>query len=737
MTDRSPPRRPPRRPRALGEELRHGWDGLSARLAPLTARLQLIIATLRLWLRAERALAPRLGRVAARGAAKAGRRAADRSRAAASRIRQGLRTAAVIAAAWLILAVDRLHRTVRGPAVRRLASGSVLASAIVSLAALVTLAVAYAGAQVPPAAGALPTVVVDAEGRELGSLRAQAHDPVAVDELPAHVVHAVLAAEDRTFRRHRGISIRGSLRALWANLTAGTVEQGGSTITQQYVGLLTGELRPGLSKKVEEALISLKLERQLDKDTILQRYLDTIYWGRGAYGIGAAARTYFGVPATQLDVNQAATLAAMIAQPEQLDPAGAPHTLNVRRVSTLRGMAAKGWLRAAAADDAIAAGVPSAFGGNAVAHDVGPYYLDAVREQLAAELGEDAPFTGYRVEVEMDLDLQRLADQVIADHLDGRADSGALVAIDPRDGGVRAMVGGPDYVRQPLNTAVESRRPAGSAFKPFTLAAFVEAGYAPSSRFRAPREIDVEVPGPDVTVTNYGRAGYGVQTVREATTTSTNTVYMQMVATVGPEAVVDVARRAGIRSELPAVPTITLGVGSISPLELATGYATMAGGGVLTEPRLIRQVVAHDGTVVRRDEPRHTRAMGVRTAQVVTDVLTRVVESGTGKAADLNRPAAGKTGTTDEHRDAWFAGYVPELVTVVWYGNLDNTPMDRMTGGALPAETWAAFMSAALDGQPTDDFPTPELTGLRTIDRVQRETKNAPSRTAGRPRGDG
>ncbi|MDP9021176.1 MAG: transglycosylase domain-containing protein, partial [Actinomycetota bacterium] len=665
------------------------------------------------------------------------RHAAARSRAAASRTRQGLRTATVIAAAWLVLAADRVHRSVRGPTVRRLASGSTLASAVVSVAALGTLAVAYAGAHVPPAAGALPTVVVDVEGRELGSLRAQAHDPVAVDELPAHVVHAVLAAEDRSFRRHHGISIRGSLRALWANLTAGTVEQGGSTITQQYVGLLTGQLRPGWREKVEEALISLKLERQLDKDTILQRYLNTVYWGRGAYGIGAAARTYFGVPATQLDVNQAATLAAMIAQPEQLDPARVPHTLNVRRVSTLRGMSAQGWLPAAAADDAIAAGVPGALRGNAVAHDVGPYYLDAVREQLAAQLGEDAPFTGYQVQVEMDLELQRLAEQVVADHLDAQADSGALVAIDPRDGGVRAMVGGPDYARQPLNTAVQSRRPAGSAFKPFTLAAFVEAGYAPSSRFRAPREIDVEVPGPDVTVANYARSSYGVQTVREATTTSTNTVYMQMVATVGPEAVVDVARRAGIRSELPAVPTIALGVGDVSPLELATGYATLAGGGVLTEPRLIRQVVAHDGTVVRRDQPRHTRAMEVRTAQVVTDVLTRVMESGTGKAADIDRPAAGKTGTTNAHRDAWFAGYVPELVTVVWYGNLDNSPMDRMTGGALPAETWAAFMSAALDGQPTGDFPTPDLTGLRSIDRMPRETeRNTPRQTAQRPSGD-
>ncbi|HEX2028642.1 MAG TPA: transglycosylase domain-containing protein, partial [Nitriliruptorales bacterium] len=705
---------------AVVEELRRARDEFGRRLRPLLVR----VGRARAW----------------RGLRQSPSATGRRMQA----LRPRLRALVVVSLAWALLVsaqLMRLDRSVATPALRlggAAASGAVrtaravgsatarlgsrrpirvVAGTVVALlaAGVVAFAVAYARTTVPPEVAARPTVVVDADGRELGTLRAQAYRPVEVARLPPHVVHAVLATEDRSFYDHTGVSLAGVVRAAWANLTSGEVRQGGSTITQQYVGVLTGTPSPGYRGKMHETLIALKLERRMSKQEILQRYLNVIYWGRGAYGLGAAATTYFGVPATDLDVNQAATLAAMIAQPEELDPVEAPEALDERRTYTLRGMTEEGWLPAHEAERLVAAGVQATLPGQAVAHDVGAYYLDAVRDHLTAELGEDALLTGYRVTVEMDRDLQALAERTLADRLAGQPFTGALVAIDPRDGGVRALVGGRDYQQQELNAAVEARRQPGSAFKPFTLATFVEKGFSPDSRFDAPAEIEVEVPGEDVEVANYGGDSHGVQTVEEATWTSTNTVYMQLLREVGPAPVIDLAHRAGIASELPEVPTIALGTGVVTPFELATAYATFAGGGVQTQPRLIREVTDHAGRIVLRAEPQHHPAIATRVAQVVTDVLTGVVQRGTGETADIGRPVAGKTGTTDEHRDAWFAGYVAELATVVWYGKLDNSPMDGMTGGRLPAETWAAFMAPALQDVPVSGFPRPDLSGLKVL----------------------
>lgn len=547
----------------------------------------------------------------------------------------------------------------------------------------------------------------DAQGDRVGALQSEPRELVETDRLPRHVIHAVLAAEDRRFFDHPGVSPAGSVRAGWVNLTAGELRQGGSTITQQYVGAVVFAGRPSVWAKLREAVLAVKLEQKLSKREILARYLNTIYWGRGVHGLQAAAKTYFHVPAHRLSVNQAATLAGMIARPGALDPVKSPDAADARRRYTLDGMAAEGWLGNRRARQLIGRGLPPVKHGTVAIPDVGGYYLEAAREQAAELLGPGAFDHGYVIQLEMDADMQYLAEQLMRRRVAGQPYSGALVAVDPRNGGVRALVGGPGTATQPLNTATRANRQPGSAFKAFTLAAAVERGYSPGSPLPAPSE--VRIPGADGghTISNFGHASPGVQTVREATASSTNTAFAQLVEQVGPEAVVEAAHRAGITSQLPAVPTITLGTGSVTPLEMAGSFATFAADGVRHRPRLIARVTTPDGRTVIDPGPHGHRAFAPQVARTVTDMLTEVIDDGTGTAAQLDRQAAGKTGTTDDYRDAWFVGYVPQLTAAVWLGRLDNGPMGSITGGDAPAAIWQEFMEQALTGLPPRGFPEP------------------------------
>lgn len=579
------------------------------------------------------------------------------------------------------------------------------------------------------------TTVVDRNGNRVGTLSAHpSRRDVALADLPDHVPAAVLAAEDRGFYQHAGISPRGILRALATNVAAGEIEQGGSTITQQYIKNAALSRERTAVRKLKEAVLAVKLEQAYSKDQILEFYLNTIYLGRGTYGIDAAARTYFARPAAQLTVNEAATLAGLIRAPERFDPAEDPGAANIRRVYTLNGMVERGTLTRQQAQQLKAAGLPETTARPA-AYGANTYYLDAVRRELAATLGEEAVFRGLTVVAEIDLGLQRFAEQTLRRHIgtlrDQLADdppdedfdlsqvSGGLVSVDPATGGVRALVGGANFAQQQFNAAVQGANQSGSAFKPFTLAAFVDAGFSPRSRFPAPPEMTVAFDGfPDYRVRNFGGRGYGTQTVRQATLTSTNVVYTQMTAEVGPAAVRETAVAAGLpdNDRLTAVPSITLGTAGVTVLDLASAYATVAGDGVRTDPRLIRRVEAPDGTTVVADRgPQREPAISANVAHVVSDVLVDNVRSGTGTAAQIDRPAAGKTGTTQDSRDAWFAGYVPQLATTVWFGTLDNSSMGDVTGGSVPAAAWGDYMRRATADMEVVGFPTPDYSGLEIL----------------------
>lgn len=605
-------------------------------------------------------------------------------------------------------------------------SGLVAAGMVVAVVALVgaTVAYDYARAEVPPVGEAAippPTVVMDTHGERLAKL-----DPGAIGrqvrsaDLPEHVVQAVLAAEDRDFRGHGGIDLSSTVRAAFANLRSGTVEQGASTITQQYVDLTTEGAGRTVQDKLTEAAVAMRVDDELTKEQILDRYLNIVPFGRDAVGLDAASRVYFRVPATELNVNQAATLAGMIAAPSAFDPERNPEGATRRRDVVLSAMAELGWLEPARAERVQASPLPEVSTEPLVQYDDAAYVVDAVRRTLEEQLDVD-PSRGLVVHTTISKRVQQLAQEAVRSHVGEQEHTAALVSVDPATGAVLALVGGSDFASQNFNAAIQARRQPGSAFKPMTLAALVEAGYAPdASRFDAPAELDVPSANNEtVQVANFGNRGYGEMTVRDATQNSVNTVYMQMVDVVGPQKVVDLAHRLGVRSELPPFPSIALGTGAVSPYEMASAYATLAAGGVHRTPRVVSRVETIGGEVLYEAAVEEERAVPEQVAGVVTDVLADVVAGGTGTAAQLGpHPAAGKTGTTNDGRDAWFAGYTSQIATVVWVGRPDNAPMGDVTGGALAAPLWQTFMTGVMDPFEPAPLPVAGQDGLRPLDRT-------------------
>jgi penicillin-binding protein 1A len=614
---------------------------------------------------------------------------------------------------------------------------------LVAAAGLLLYFLVFSRVPLPEDIAATASIVYDRSGEEVGGLAAEAaRDDVALDELPEHVPQAVMGVEDRDFYEHNGISASGIARALFTNVRSGSVQQGGSTITQQYIKNAAVGAEQTYARKVQEAALAIKLEREYSKDEILTFYLNTIYWGRGAYGIQAAARTYFDVDARELTVNQAATLAGMIAAPSNLDPAENPDRVDGRRQVALAGMLEQGWIDQATHDEVVAEGVPEVTEQSGVELGPNAYYLDGVRRELARveEFDEGELFRGLRIYTHLEPTMQAAAQEVLAGAVaEGPTDTGSIVTVDPRTGGVLALVGGPDIAEQQLNAAVVSPRQPGSAFKPFTLQAFTEAGYSPESIMPAPAELEVEVDegSDDYTVRNYGGNSYGEQTVYQATTTSTNTVYFQMQEEAGRDLVIDAARRAGLPIskaderhrtqrgddyEMQPNASLTLGVDEMTPLEMASAYGTYAAEGVHIDGHLVMRVENADGRVLWEPSLEEDQTIEVNDARVVTDALRRVIENGTGQSAQIGRPAAGKTGTTQESRDAWFVGYVPQLSTSVWLGNLDNTPIEGdATGGGLAAPVWGEYMARAVEGLEVEDFVRPDLSDLEILNEEPAE----------------
>jgi penicillin-binding protein 1A len=538
--------------------------------------------------------------------------------------------------------------------------------------------------------------------------------------------HAVVDVEDRRFYEHRGVDLRGIVRAVWADVRHKAVVEGGSTITQQYVKNVFVKNQRSLARKLREAALAWQLEQRWTKDRILTAYLNTIYFGNGAYGVQQAAETYFGHGARRLSIPEAALLAGVPADPSAYDPVTHPSAARRRRDVVLRAMLDQGDITQADYLAASSAPLPRPVDVH-LPGTVGPaqYFVNYVKQQLVSKYGAGTVFGGgLRVKTTIDLELQRDAREAISKWLtDPNGPSAALVAIDPQDGRIRAMIGGNNFRKSQFNLAVQGERQPGSSFKPFVLATALQHGIAPSTTMVS-EPVTIDAGGRLWEVHNYEDTYLGTISLEQATIHSDNSVYAQLTKLVGPLGVARLAHRLGISSPLYGYFSIGLGAQAVTPLDMARAFSAFANGGHRldtkvfgNEPRAIDWVRQKDGHVDMNDvEP--VRVLRPETAALVTSLLQGVVGEGTGSAAALpDRPAAGKTGTTEDYGDAWFVGYTPQLVTAVWVGYPNKlVPMTTqyhgspVAGGTYPALIWKAFMQRALAGQPVMDFqPPPSL----------------------------
>ncbi len=565
--------------------------------------------------------------------------------------------------------------------------------------------------------------ILAADGSELATVYAEDRVRVSLDEIPDVARHAVIAVEDASFYEHAGVSVPGMIRALKSNATAGRIEQGGSTITQQLVknDLLTPDRT--MARKLRELVLARQVERQYSKDTILEQYLNTVYFGEGAHGIFTAAQRYFGKELGDLNLAEAALIAGQVASPTHFNPFREPERARARRAYVLDRMVAEGYVAEDEAAGAKSEPLP------AEPHDrlaqPNDYFAEEVRRRLLKDerFGEtrserrDALLRGgLTIHTTLDPRLQELAEQAVHSRLPASDFTAALVAIDPADGDVVALVGGPGFERAKFNLATQGTRQPGSSFKVLALAAALEGGYATVDRIQteAPCVFDMPAGQEPWTVLNYdGESGARAMTLRDATVKSSNCAYARLSMELGPDKITAMARALGITRHPVAVPSIALGALEASPLEMAAVNAAIAAEGVYHAPRFVTKVVGPDGNDLLKNKPAGRRAMSPETALQVSDVLGEVIERGTGRAAEINRPAAGKTGTSQEWRDAWFNGFTPHLAASVWMGHpegqvsMHDVDGRRVTGGSFPAQIWAAFMDPASQAYPATAFPAP------------------------------
>ncbi|MEB3124269.1 MAG: penicillin-binding protein 1A [Synechococcales bacterium] len=559
--------------------------------------------------------------------------------------------------------------------------------------------------------------IYDVKGELLASIHGEANrDVISLEQISPNLKRAVLAIEDGHFYHHGGVNPVGVGRALLANFSSGRTVEGGSTITMQLVKNLLLTPERALSRKVAEAVLALRVEQILTKDQIFELYLNQVYWGHNNYGVETAARSYFNKSAKALTLAESAMMAGLIQAPEDFSPFVDFKLAKQRQSIVLRRLRELQWITDTelqrALSETIRLGQITSFQSSRL-----PYVTDAVTQELNKRFGRDTlPKGGMRIQTTVDAQLQRLAENVVKRGHQSLKSQGidvdqmALVAIDPRTHFVKAIVGGVDYKTSQFNRALQSKRQPGSAFKPFVFyAAFASGRYTPESLIK-----DTPVSyadGNEIYVPrNYDGSFSGEISLRRALEVSRNIPAVRLGQAIGLDQIINICQTIGIESPIPSVLSLPLGSVDLTPMEITGAYATLANYGWYSPVTMIVQVTDSGGNVLLDNTPKPKLVLDPWSTAAVTDVMQGVITRGTGTAAQIGRPAAGKTGTTSSERDIWFIGYVPQLVAAVWAGNDNYEALGYgATGGRLVAPIWRDFMEQAMKGVAVEPFKPPSV----------------------------
>ncbi|MDD3114325.1 MAG: penicillin-binding protein 1A [Anaerovibrio sp.] len=589
--------------------------------------------------------------------------------------------------------------------------------------------------------------IYDINGNELASVHAEQNRvPVKISQIPEHLKDAFIAVEDVRFYDHAGVDPKGILRAVFSNITNQGVAEGGSTITQQLAknAYLTQDRT--YKRKIQEVFLALQLERKYTKDEILELYLNQIYFGQGAYGVQAAARTYFGKDVEDLDLNECAMLAGIPKSPNYFSPLNNIQAARERKGVVLDQMAKYGYISSSTASKTKAEELKLVKGETQAEKGFASYFIDYVTQLMIEKYGADAVYQeGLKIYTTLDIDMQKSAEAAMqnlpsysTDGSGNKQPQGALVAIEPSTGYIKALVGGRGTDQ--FNRATMAERQPGSAFKPFVFAAALENGLTPSS---VVEDKPINIAGWEPQ--NYSRRFSGSVTMRYVAENSLNVPTVRIAQEVGMEKIIYLAEKMGISTfvkegsvnDMNYAVTIGGMTKGVTPLEMTSAYGTFANAGVHVKPVAIVRVVNQKGDVLEENHISSEQVLKKSTANDLTGMLMGVIARGTGTGANIGRPAAGKTGTTDNYQDAWFVGYVPDLVAGVWVGCDDNSRMGSMTGGTTPATIWKAFMSKVVQGLPNKNFNGAYLTTSADAPVKSEEDKDAKEKDKKNKKADG
>jgi len=600
-------------------------------------------------------------------------------------------------------------------------------------------------AQVSQIQTPVKTLVFDVKGRVLHEFFKENRSPVPLKQIPRNLINASLSTEDRNFYNHWGVDLWGIGRAAVNNVLKMRRAEGGSTITQQLARNLFLTHERSVERKLKEIALAVEIERNYSKDQILQMYFNQIYFGEGAYGVDAAAKTFFNKPIQELSLPECALLAGLPANPSLYSPRRRPDAARARRAKVLRNMLFTKSITQVEFDNANSA--PLGVTAVRYSNDRAPYFVEMVRLHLDERYGSNSVYEGgMKVYTTLDMDLQQIAERALekqllsleadlklkntrANYVEVASDSGtgpartpylqaSFVAIDPRNGYVKALIGGRDWNQSNFNRATQARRQAGSAFKPFVYTAAIDNGFHPTDVIV---DEPVSFPAGDGKLYqpgNYDRTFRGPVTLRYALQQSINIPAVKLLRKVGTSLVSSYARRMGIKSPIGQNLSMALGSSEVTLLELTSAYGVFANRGVRNDPLFILKVEDKNGTVLEKNSPRPVEVLSQETAAVMTSMMQSVMDQGTGypaRARGFTMPAAGKTGTMDDYMDAWFVGYTPSLVAGAWVGyDVKKTIGPGMTGARAALPIWADFMIGATRGRAPEDFPAP----LGTVNRM-------------------